>query len=97
MTQLELLSTGVARFYMDMQRYPTAEEGLRVLLERPQGPGSDKWEGPYLEKDFIPKDGWEREFIYEPGENGRFIVKSLGADGTIGGEGENRDLDNRST
>jgi len=97
LAQIELLSGSVDRFRLDMGRVPTGEEGLRVLLERPQGPDSEKWDGPYLEKDYIPKDGWDRAFEYDPGESGRYVIRSLGADGRPGGEGEDKDIDNRSS
>ncbi len=97
LAQLESLTMAVDQFRLDMGRVPSGEEGLRVLLERPQGPDSEKWDGPYLEKDYIPQDGWDRAFEYDPGENGRFVIRSLGADGRPGGEGEDEDLDNRSS
>ena len=96
--QVELLSGAVNRFYLDVKRYPTQEEGLRVLLERPaEASAAERWNGPYLEKDEVPKDGWGRDFIYEiRSEDGAFLIRSLGADGRPGGEGENADLDNRT-
>jgi len=94
--QIELLSSGVSRFYLDMGRYPTDQEGLRVLIEKPASDDAEQWDGPYLEKDTLPEDGWGRPFEYEPGDDGRFIVRSLGADGRPGGSGENADLDNRT-
>lgn len=97
--QIELLSGAVNQFYLDVGRYPSAEEGLEVLLEEPSGEAAQKWEGPYLEKDAIPRDGWDRPFEYIPpgdGDNDRFIIRSLGADGRPGGEDENADIDNRS-
>lgn len=94
--QIELLAGAVTQFNLDVGRYPTTEEGLGALLEKPQGVEDDKWLGPYLEKDFIPTDAWDREFIYENPGDGRFVIRSLGADGQPGGEGDNADLDNRS-
>lgn len=97
--QIELLSGAVSQFYLDVGRYPTAEEGLEVLLQAPSGDAAAKWSGPYLEKDDIPRDGWGNDFEYlPPGEqdNNRFIIRSYGADGRPGGENENADLDNRS-
>lgn len=94
--QIELLSGGVTQFNLDVGRYPTTEEGLAALLTRPQGVEADVWKGPYLEKDFIPTDAWGRDFRYENPDSGRFVIRSLGADGQPGGEGDNADLDNRS-
>lgn len=94
--QIELLASAVNQFMLDVGRYPTQEEGLEALLRRPEGVDETLWDGPYLEKDFIPKDGWGRDFLYLLDEKGRFVIRSLGADGRPGGEGENADLDNRS-
>jgi general secretion pathway protein G len=94
--QIELLSGGVTQFNLDVGRYPTTEEGLAALLTRPQGVEAEVWKGPYLEKDFVPTDAWGRAFQYENPDTGRFVIRSLGADGQPGGEGDNADLDNRS-
>lgn len=95
--QIEMLSSAVNQFMLEVGRYPTVDEGLASLLDKPQTVEADKWDGPYLEKDFLPKDGWGRDFIYAMDEKGRFVIRSLGADGKPGGEGDNADMDNRTT
>ena len=94
--QIGLLVSGVEQFYIDVGRYPTLEEGLKALVERPVGVEEEVWRGPYLDKDFVPDDGWGRAFIYTFDERERYLIQSLGADGRPGGDGENADLDNRS-
>lgn len=95
--QIASLATSVESFYGEVGRYPTEQEGLAVLLEPPVDPvDAEKWKGPYLEKNELPKDAWGRPFVYTFDEHERFVVRSLGADGKPGGEDENRDLDNRS-
>jgi len=94
--QLLLLDTAVQQFQLHMGRLPTPEEGLAVLLSRPQGEGSDAWKGPYLQRDRVPVDGWGQPFEYAFDENNRFVIRSLGADQRPGGDGEAADLDNRS-
>ena len=43
--------------------------------------------------DEVPKDGWDRPFIYRPqGTRGAFDIVSLGEDGLPGGDGVNTDL-----
>lgn len=93
--QLSLLSSSVDQFKLAMGRFPTADEGLKVLLERPQTDG-EKWSGPYLNKESIPKDGWGNPFVYQIDEKWGYRIISYGADNKPGGEGENADLDNRS-
>src|SRR6266403_4838916 len=53
--QIELLGTALDTFRLDVGRYPTTEEGLEALRERPSS--GDRWDGPYLKKD-VPKDPW---------------------------------------
>jgi len=89
--QIELLGTGLDTFRLDCGRYPSSQEGLAALRQRPFG--TDRWDGPYLKKD-VPKDPWDRPYYYRsPGENGRpYDLYSLGADGTPGGDGDSRDI-----
>ncbi|GAB4550662.1 MAG: type II secretion system major pseudopilin GspG [Phycisphaerales bacterium] len=95
-TQIASTASAIEQFHMDVGRYPTIAEmdGYRALIDQPSdAPG---WDGPYLEKNKAPTDGWERELVYELDEKWGFVVKSYGADGKPGGEDENSDLDNRS-
>jgi general secretion pathway protein G len=94
-TQINSLAGSVEQFAIDIGRYPTAEEGLQALVERPASIPGDRWDGPYLQKNFVPDDQWGRPFVYELQE-GRYIIRSLGADGQPGGEGFDADLDNVS-
>lgn len=93
--QIELLAGAVEHFALDMGRVPTAQEGLAALLARPQSEDADKWRGPYLKKDFVPDDGWGHPFQYTTDDAWGFVIRSLGADGRVGGDGDNTDLDNR--
>jgi general secretion pathway protein G len=90
--QIQLLGTALDLFHLDVGRYPTTEEGLKVLKEKSNDvPG---WAGPYLDK-AIPKDPWGRPYVYKsPGEHGPYDLSSLGADGAPGGDGENMDINN---
>ena len=93
--QLQLLGTALDLFHLDVGRYPTTEEGLRVLKEKPNNAAG--WGGPYLDK-AIPNDPWGRPYVYKsPGEHGPYDISSLGADGNPGGDGENQDIANWQT
>jgi len=92
--QLSSLTSAVESFRLNVGRYPSKEEGLAALLKKPDG--AEGWSGPYLDKKIVPQDGWKREFIYTPDDEWKFVIRSLGADGKEGGEGENADLDNRT-
>jgi general secretion pathway protein G len=88
--QIEMLGTALDTFRLDIGRYPTSQEGLEALRERPSG--VDRWDGPYLKKE-IPKDGWGNPFIYRsPGEQEPYELFSYGADGVTGGSGIDADL-----
>jgi general secretion pathway protein G len=90
--QIQLLATALDLFHLDVGRYPTDEEGLKALREKPSG--LPAWGGPYLDKP-VPKDPWARDYLYKsPGEHGAYDLSSLGADGAPGGEGENQDITN---
>jgi general secretion pathway protein G len=94
-TQIVMIENSVKMFKLDTGRYPTTEEGLKVLLESTGG--ISNWDGPYLEKG-LPKDPWGKDYVYTyPGKNYTFEIVSLGADGLPGGEGENKDINNWET
>jgi general secretion pathway protein G len=88
--QIELLSTALDTFRLDVGRYPTTQEGLEALRTQPGG--IERWDGPYLKKD-VPVDPWGKPYVYKsPGDHGPFDILSYGADGTAGGDGDNRDI-----
>lgn len=88
--QIEMFGTALDAFRLDVGRYPTTEEGLRALRERPSG--VDKWEGPYLPKE-LPLDPWGNAYVYRsPSEHGDYDIVSYGLDKAEGGEGENQDV-----
>ncbi len=88
--QIELFGTALDALRLDVGKYPTTEEGLKALREKPSG--MEGWKGPYLPKE-IPSDPWGRPYVYKcPGEHGEYDLVSFGLDGVEGGEGENMDI-----
>lgn len=89
--QIDALEKALDQYRLDVGRYPTTEQGLRALVERPAAEA--KWNGPYLKK-AVPPDPWGRAYQYRaPGGNGRdFDLLSLGKDGRVGGQGEDADI-----
>jgi general secretion pathway protein G len=88
--QIEMFGTALDTFRLDVGRYPTTDEGLKALREKPSG--VEGWQGPYLPKE-IPVDPWRKPYIYKcPGEHGDYDLLSYGLDGAEGGEGENQDI-----
>ncbi len=88
--QIELFGTALDAFRLDIGRYPTSEEGLKALREKPSS--ADNWNGPYLPKE-IPLDPWRNAYAYRcPGEHGDYDIISYGADKVEGGDGEAQDV-----
>lgn len=84
--------TGALKLYkLDNHRYPTSEQGLNALVQRPtSGPAPANWK-PYLDK--LPNDPWGTPYQYlQPGVKGEVDVLSFGADGKSGGEGFDADI-----
>jgi general secretion pathway protein G len=89
-TQIELLGAALDDFRLDNGRYPTTEEGLKALREKPGD--LETWDGPYLPKS-VPLDPWGNPYHYQsPGEHGDYDLFSYGKDGVDGGEKENKDV-----
>ena len=89
--QIEGFASTLELFRVDVGRYPTSAEGLKALIEKPTA--ASVWNGPYLKKSEVPVDPWGKPYIYlSPGQHGPFDLSSLGADGALGGEGENADI-----
>lgn len=78
-------------YKLDNLRYPSAEQGLQALVQKPTAaPLPPNWR-PYLDK--LPADPWGRPYQYlNPGVRGEIDVFSFGADGQPGGEGKDADI-----
>jgi general secretion pathway protein G len=95
--QIESLETALKLYKLDTGKYPNTEQGLQVLVEKPNDETIQKhWrEGGYLEKGKVPADPWGNAFVYlSPGTHGDYDLISFGADGVAGGEGKDRDFNN---
>ncbi len=85
--QMENIASALDLFYLDAGRYPSSEEGLTALVQRPSAISS--WSGPYLKTNGVPKDPWGRPYIYRaPGQNAApYDIGSLGPEGKEGAGG----------
>ncbi len=89
--QVEDLSAALDMYKLDVGKYPTTEQGLTALVEKPSD--SKRWNGPYLRKINVPQDPWIQPYHYtSPGQHGKFDLYSYGADEKEGGEGEDQDI-----
>lgn len=88
--QVEALVKSLDAFRLDVGRYPSIDEGLAALVDRPAALA--KWNGPYLQK-AVPRDPWGFPYQYRvPGTKTEVEVLSLGKDGQLGGEGDAADI-----
>jgi general secretion pathway protein G len=78
-------------YRLDNSRYPTTEQGLKALVEKPTiQPVPTNWKS-YLDR--LPKDPWGNPYqMLSPGLHGEIDVVSLGADGQPGGSGADADI-----
>jgi general secretion pathway protein G len=56
------LESALERFYVHMDRYPTPEEGFRVLIDPPIDDADKKWRGPYIKQQ--RNDPWGHPYQY---------------------------------
>ena len=84
-TDLHTLENCLDLYKIEKNRYPTTEEGLQALVTAGKCKAN-------------LKDPWGNSYVYlNPGQvhPDSFDIKSYGADGQPGGEGENADIVNR--
>ena len=92
-TQIRMLRGALETFRLDVGRFPTQEEGLNVLFQRPADERvANRWRGPYIDEP-PPNDPWGNPYRYSlPGRDLPFALYSLGADGRPGGEDVDADI-----
>ena len=95
---IRAIESALDLYKLDNFRYPSTDQGLEALVERPtSGPEPKNYkEGGYLRQ--LPRDPWGNPYQYlNPGEHGEIDVYSFGADGSPGGQDENADIGNWNT
>lgn len=97
--QIRNIEGALQLYKLDNGVYPTTEQGLKALVEKPSvGVIPKKWKiGGYLPK--LPEDPWGNPYKYlSPVQRGDlkidYEVTSLATDGEVGGEGVNADINN---
>ena len=93
-SDIRVLESSLELYKLDNFVYPSGDQGLDALVNRPSGDNNRNWrEGGYIKK--LTKDPWGNEYRYVyPGSNGDFDIYSLGADAAVGGESEAADIGN---
>ena len=89
--QINSFNTALGAYKLDTSLFPTNEQGLKALRDKPEGVNG--WQGPYLPQE-VPTDPWNRPYVYKyPGEHGdEPDIISYGADGQPGGVDMNEDI-----
>ena len=93
-TQIKMLRGALQTMRLDISRWPTEQEGLALLTTRPASAESARgWAGPYLDE-AVPQDPWGKPYQYAPSPSAEnpFTLYSFGADGKLGGEGQDADV-----
>lgn len=83
-TQMQMLATSLDAYRLDVGRYP---ERLDELLRS----DARNWDGPYLPRE-VPLDPWDNPYVYQRISNNQYTLKSLGANGREGGEGDDAEI-----
>jgi general secretion pathway protein G len=93
-TQTKMLKGALETMRLDIGRFPSEQEGLRLLVERPADERlAARWSGPYLDEG-LPTDPWGNAYQYSPTASANYALTlySLGADGKQGGDGYDADI-----
>lgn len=93
-TDIRTISAALKMYRLDNGDYPSSQQGLKALAERPTTPPvPSNWSSEgYLAE--VPVDPWGNPYQYTA-QGGRFELKSLGKDGKPGGEGLDADLNGK--
>lgn len=79
---IERISSILDLYKLDVGLYPSGDQGLAALLEKPSG--TDNWAGPYIKGHALPVDPWNRLYVYRnPSARGGhdYDLCSLGQNG----------------
>lgn len=92
--QMKNLEGALKMYKLDQGHYPTTDLGLEALINPPASNNKSFKDGGYLESTKVPLDPWGNPFVYiSPGNyNKDYDMMSLGADNSIGGEGNDADI-----
>ena len=94
-SDIQAIEAALTMFKLDNFKYPTTDQGLQALVERPNDPSIRNWrDNGYLKR--LQKDPWGNPYQYVfPGTHGQeYDIYSFGADSQEGGEKQNADIGN---
>jgi len=89
-SDIRTIESALSLYKIDNYKYPTTEQGLIALIERPSASDAPNWnvEG-YLKK--LPTDPWGNQYLYT-NDGTKIEIYTLGSDSRPGGESEAGDI-----
>lgn len=91
--QMSNLEARLKEYRRKCGAYPTTDQGLEALVQKPTSGRECKDYPPsgFIDGDQVPQDPWNNDFVYE--SDGKSIsLMSLGADREVGGEDGDADI-----
>ena len=87
-SQIKLIEGALDLYKLDNYQYPTTEQGLEALINKPTSSPEPKnyKAGGYLKGNKVPTDDWNNELVYFRETANKYVILSMGADGVEGGE-----------
>ncbi|TGL57425.1 prepilin-type N-terminal cleavage/methylation domain-containing protein [Leptospira ognonensis] len=87
-----ILEIKLREYFDKFSKYPTEEQGLRALIERPDDEEVAADYEPLIRDKSVLKDPWGTPYQLKYDENNTYQILTLGADKKEGGEGRNKDF-----
>lgn len=89
---IRAMESALNLYKLDNFVYPSTDQGLASLVTKPSGsPEPRNWK-KYMDR--LPKDPWGTPYQYLSDSGSDIEILSFGADGVLGGEGDNADVKN---
>jgi general secretion pathway protein G len=90
--QMKQIATTLKNYRLDCNLYPSTDQGLDALTKAPTTGNTCRNYAPggYMNK--LPRDAWDKDFLYESTDGTTFAIKSLGADMKEGGVDYDADI-----
>jgi len=89
---IRAMESALNLYKLDNFLYPSTDQGLDALVTKPSGSPEPRNWGKYMDR--LPKDPWGTKYQYLSVDGNDIEILSFGADGVLGGEGDNADVKN---
>ncbi|GBF49074.1 putative type II secretion system protein G [Leptospira ryugenii] len=87
-----ILEIKLREYFDKFSKYPSEEQGLRALVERPDDEDVAMDYEPLIKDKSVLKDPWGTPYQLKFDDNNNYQILTLGADKKDGGEGRNKDF-----